>query len=146
MCLAGRTSCSQQNSDCLRLGLVTTLINFTHNLTFQSRTVQCSLDVVTRERERETSTDIEGSWLWLDSRHGGHGGSQERNRTDKKFHQGKMRWSKDKICGFESIHYFLKIAFIRTKEKMALIWHDRPFCPDPGLLLAETSLKSDNDS
>ena len=51
----------------------------------------------------------------------------------------KVRLSKDQICGFESIHYSLKIAFIRTQEKMALIWHDRPFCPDPGLLLAETS-------
>ena len=59
----------------------------------------------------------------------------------------KVRVSKDQICGFvQALIIPSKLPSLGTKEKMALIWHDRPFCPGPGLLLAETILKSDNDS
>ena len=44
-----------------------------------------------------------------------------KNETEQLRNAIKVRLSKDQICGFESIHYSLKIAFIRTKEKMALI-------------------------
>ena len=55
----------------------------------------------------------------------------------------KVRVSKDQICGFvQALIIPSKLPSLVPKKR----WHDRPFCPGPGLLLAETVLRSDNDS
>ena len=55
----------------------------------------------------------------------------------------KVRVSKDQICGFvQALIIPSKLPSLVPKKR----WHDRPFCPGPGLLLAETTLKSDNES